>query len=143
MINVSGIENGIVIDHIPAGKGWKIFEKMNLDTIETPVVLLMGVRSTRMGQKDIIKIEGRTDVDTDLLALIDPKITISIIVSGEVAEKRAMDVPRKIAGLFPCSNPRCISHQDEQAIPEFTLVRKNGSLHYQCNYCDEVTSYRL
>ena len=143
MINVSGIENGIEIDHIPAGKGWKIFQKLNLNTIETPVVLLMGVRSTRMGQKDIIKIEGRWDVDLDLLALIDPDITTSRIVDGKVAEKKAMDVPVKVKGLFACANPRCVSRIDQQAVAEFTLVRQNGSLHYQCNYCAEVPRYSL
>ncbi len=143
MINVSGIENGIVIDHIPAGKGWKIFQKLNLNTIETPVVLLMGVRSTRMGQKDIIKIEGRWDVDLKLLALIDPDITTSRIVDGKVVLKKSMEVPQKVKGLFECANPRCVSHIDQQAIPEFTLVRSNGALHYQCNYCDEITRYSL
>lgn len=143
MLKVAGIEDGIVIDHIQSGKGIKIFEKLGLDRHNTPVVLLMGVRSNRLGKKDIIKIEGRHDVDLAMLALIDNNITISHIKNGVITEKKTLEVPRVIEGIFECSNPRCISHVDSLAIPTFTLKEQNGKLHYQCNYCDEITEYHL
>lgn len=143
MLTVSGIEDGIVIDHIQAGMGIKIFQKLNLDTQETPVVLLMGVKSTALGKKDIIKIEGRHDIDLNILALIDKNVTISHIKEGKIIEKRKVVVPSEIEGIFECSNPRCISHVDSLAIPTFKLKKTNGSLKYQCNFCDEITEYRI
>lgn len=143
MLKVAGIEDGIVIDHIQAGKGIHIFEKLNLDTKKTPVVLLMGVKSNRQGMKDIIKIEGIHDIDLDMLALIDKDITISHIRNGEITEKTGLNAPKSIQGIFECSNPRCISHVDSLAIPTFTLKKTNGALSYQCNYCEEITEYSL
>lgn len=143
MLKVAGIEDGIVIDHIQAGKGIHIFEKLALDTTKTPVVLLMGVKSNRQGMKDIIKIEGTHDVNLDMLALIDKNITVSHIKEGQIIEKSGLKAPKTIQGIFECSNPRCISHVDSLAIPTFTLKKTNGSLKYQCNYCEEITEYSL
>lgn len=143
MLTVSGIEDGIVIDHIQQGMGIKIYQKLNLQTEETPVVLLMGVRSSLLGKKDIIKIEGRHDIDLNILALIDKNVTISHIREGKIVEKRRVDVPKEIVGIFECSNPRCISNVDALAIPTFTLKKTNGNLKYQCNYCDEITAYHI
>ncbi|WP_459130051.1 aspartate carbamoyltransferase regulatory subunit [Guggenheimella bovis] len=142
MINVSGIENGIVIDHITAGKGIKIFSELGLDTMETPVVLLMGVKSNRQGQKDMIKIEGRHDVNLELIALIDEHVTISHIKDGVLVEKSTLTIPQEVEGLFECQNPRCITHVDSLATPHFKLKEANGTLRYQCQYCDEITEYK-
>ncbi|MDP3487553.1 MAG: aspartate carbamoyltransferase regulatory subunit, partial [Bacillota bacterium] len=106
MIEVASIKGGIVIDHITAGKGLLIFNKLNLAALGYPVVLLINVPSERMGKKDIIKIENYTQVDTAMLGLIDPSITVNIIESEHVIKKVQVSIPEEVKGLFACSNPR-------------------------------------
>lgn len=142
MLEVKGIENGIVIDHINAGNGLKIFNLLFSD-IEQPVVLLMNVKSELLGRKDIIKIENTKEVDLNLLGLIDQNITVNVIENNQLTEKLKATIPRTIKGGIKCQNPRCITHSDDYAIPEFTLVKANGKLEYECSYCEEITAYKL
>lgn len=142
MLKVTGIEHGIVIDHITSGNGFKIFQKLNLDRMNSPVVLLMNVSSKKLGQKDIIKIQDHVDIDLTVLGLIDPNITINIIENEEIKEKKKIEIPKTVKGLFKCKNPRCITSVDEYAESEFTLV-PNGKIQYRCNYCEELTEYKL
>lgn len=142
MLEVKGIDNGIVIDHIHAGNGLKIFNLLFTDT-EQPVVLLMNVKSKLLGRKDIIKVENVFDVNLDLLGLLDQKITVNVIRDGKLAEKVKTSVPKTIKGGMKCHNPRCITHSDDYAIPEFKLVKANGKLEYECSYCEEITVYKL
>lgn len=142
MLEVKGIQNGIVLDHITAGNGLKIFNKLFSNT-EHPVVLLMNVDSGLLGKKDIIKIENTFEVDMDLLGLIDPKVTINIIENEALVEKKSVKVPHTIVGGIQCHNPRCITHTDDYAIPTFTLISQNGKLEYECSYCEEITIYKL
>ncbi|SCZ10689.1 aspartate carbamoyltransferase regulatory subunit [Alkaliphilus peptidifermentans] len=142
MLKVAGIENGIVLDHITSGKGLKIFEKLNLDKLNTPVVLLMNVSSKRLGTKDIIKIQDHLDIDLTVLGLIDPNITINLIENSIIKEKKDINIPKRIKGLFKCKNPRCITSVDDYAEAEFTLV-PNGKIQYRCSYCEELTEYKL
>lgn len=142
MLEVKGIQNGIVLDHITAGNGLKIFNKLFSNT-EHPVVLLMNVDSGLLGKKDIIKIENTFEVDMDLLGLIDPKVTINIIENEALVEKKSVKVPHTIVGGIQCHNPRCITHTDDYAVPTFTLISQNGKLEYECSYCEEITIYKL
>ena len=142
MLEVKGIENGIVLDHISAGKGLTVFSKL-FENTEFPVVLLMNVSSKDIGKKDIIKIEGTTDVDLNVLGLIDSNITVNIIKEGKVAEKQTVSIPETTAGVFECENPRCITNADIWAESTFKLVGKNGQLEYACDYCEEITKYRV
>ncbi len=142
MLEVKGIQNGIVLDHISAGKGLTIFNKLFKNT-EFPVVLLMNVSSKNISKKDIIKIEGTTDVNLNVLGLIDSGVTVNIIKDGKVSKKHNVEIPKTIHGVLECENPRCITNADIWATPTFTLVGQNGSLEYECNYCEEVTKYRL
>lgn len=142
MLEVTGIKRGIVIDHISSGKGLKIFQKLNLDKMNTPVVLLINVSSNRLGRKDIIKIQEHIDVDLTMLGLIDQNITVNIIEDEKIIEKVKINIPKKVIGLFACKNPRCITTIDECAKPEFTLI-PNGKIQYQCSYCEELTEYKL
>ncbi|KAB3530283.1 aspartate carbamoyltransferase regulatory subunit [Alkaliphilus serpentinus] len=142
MLKVTGIEKGIVIDHITSGQGLKIFEKLNLHKLSTPVVLLMNVSSNKLGKKDIIKIQDYLDIDLTVLGLIDPNITINIVENNEIKEKRDIEIPEKVSGLFKCKNPRCITSVDDYAEAEFTLV-PNGKIQYRCSYCEELTEYKL
>jgi aspartate carbamoyltransferase regulatory subunit len=142
MLEVKGIENGLVLDHIHAGNGLKIFNTLFSNT-EHPVVLLMNVKSDQLGRKDIIKIENTFDVNLELLGLIDQSVTINTIKNGQLIEKKTVEVPRIIQGGIKCQNPRCITHSDDYAIPTFTLLSANGKLEYECSYCEEITIYKL
>ncbi len=142
MLEVKGISTGIVIDHIKAGTGLIIFNKL-FNTTKHPVVLLMNVDSKMLGKKDIIKIEGSHEINVDLLGLIDENITVNYIEDDKMVKKIQTAVPETIKGGIKCHNPRCISHTDDYAIPDFTLVSKEEKLLYSCSYCEEITEYKL
>lgn len=143
MLTVNSIGCGIVIDHISAGNGIKIFEKLKLGEVNFPVVLLMNVPSRKLGKKDIIKIENKIDLDLTMLGLIDPNITVNIIENDKIEKKMCVNIPNEVQGLFKCKNPRCISNFDEYITPKFELARKNGKIYYRCSYCEELTSYTI
>lgn len=143
MLEVKGIQNGIVIDHIKAGNGIKLYNKLMNQKSGEASVLLMNVESKAMGKKDIIKLENVFDIDFNLLGLIDPNISVSIIKDSKVVEKRKTQVPNHVVGLFECHNPRCITHFDAYATPAFKLYHQNGSAEYICEYCEEITKYKL
>ncbi len=143
MLEVKGIENGIVLDHITAGKGIKVFNKLFSDQTDYPVVLVMNVQSNVQGRKDIIKIENRFDVDLDALGLIDENIVVNVIREGKLSEKKTVSIPKKVTGLFDCKNPRCITNHDVYCSPEFDLIGSNGELEYACSYCEEITKFKL
>ena len=138
MIEVAAIKKGTVIDHIAAGQGLWIFNKLNLGQLGHPVVLLMNVPSKRLGKKDIIKIENYTDVDTAMLGLIGSSITVNIIENEHVVEKVPVFIPDEVRGLFSCGNPRCVTNSDAYVIPLFHL-HDARSLAYVCEYCEEIT----
>jgi len=142
MIEVASIKRGIVIDHITAGKGMLIFNKLGLAALGFPVVLLMNVPSERMGKKDIIKIENFTDVDTAMLGLIDSSITINVIEGEHVSHKVQVSIPEQVKGLFACSNPRCVTNTDSYVTPTFNLHNK-PSASYACEYCEEITKANI
>ena len=143
MLTVNSINCGIVIDHITAGNGIKIFEKLKLDEVDFSVVLLINVSSSKLGRKDIIKIENKIDVDLTMLGLIDPNISVNIIEDGKIVNKMNISIPKEVHGLFKCKNPRCVSNFDEYVSPKFQLARANGKIYYRCSYCEELTSYSI
>lgn len=142
MLKVTGIQKGIVIDHISKGNGIKIFEKLNLAKVNYPVVLLINVSSQKLGQKDIIKIQDNVDIDFTMLGLIDPKATVNIIEDEKIVSKQSLEIPKEVTGLFQCKNPRCVTSVDDYAVPKFTRV-ENGKIQYRCHYCEELTEYKL
>lgn len=143
MLTVNSINCGIVIDHITAGNGIKIFEKLKLSEVNFPVVLLINVPSSKLGRKDIIKIENKIDVDLTMLGLIDPDITVNIIENNKTVNKMNISIPKEVQGLFKCKNPRCVSNFDDYVSPKFQLARSNGKIYYRCSYCEELTSYNI
>jgi len=142
MLEVKQIKKGVVIDHIQAGKGLIIFNKLMLNNTERPVVLLMNVDSKKLGKKDIIKIEDTTDVDLTLLSLIDDGITINYIEDGKVVSKSETRIPEIVKGIIKCKNPRCITNSDSYIEPSFEKISKNN-LDYKCVYCEEITRYNI
>lgn len=142
MLQVTSIEQGIVLDHITSGNGLKIFSKLNLDAVNNPVVLLMNVPSKQLGRKDIIKIQNLKDIDLAMLGLIDANVTVNVIEAGRIVNKCKVGIPQKVSGLFDCSNPRCVTNSDTYAKPSFSLINARAK-EYSCEYCDEITRYRL
>ncbi|MGY0374525.1 aspartate carbamoyltransferase regulatory subunit [Clostridium sp. JNZ J1-5] len=137
MLNIDSIRNGIVIDHIKAGSGIKIFNYLGLDKAEFSVALIMNAQSKKSGRKDIIKIENKIDVNFAVLGLTDPNITISIIENGETVRKIKLDLPEEVENIMTCKNPRCITTV-EQDIPQQFYLADEIKREYRCKYCDEA-----
>ncbi|NLI54367.1 MAG: aspartate carbamoyltransferase regulatory subunit [Clostridiales bacterium] len=138
MINVSKLKEGIVIDHIRAGHGYKIFQQLGLDRLDDVVVLMRNVESTKMGRKDLIKIETNLNLNFDVLGLIDPDVTISYIKNGERVKKIRLTPPETVTGILSCKNPRCITNQEHIGNVRFYLVDAQTN-QYACEYCDART----
>ena len=137
MLNVGKIEEGFVLDHIPAGKSMQIYRHLRLDKLDCTVAIIKNARSERMGRKDILKVE--CDINTlnlDVLALIDHSITVNVIKAGEIVEKRALALPAEIRGVLHCHNPRCIT-SIEQELPHIFYLADEAREIYRCRYCDE------
>ncbi|MDL2258773.1 aspartate carbamoyltransferase regulatory subunit [Eubacteriales bacterium OttesenSCG-928-K08] len=138
MINVSKLREGIVIDHIRAGQGYKMFQQLGLDKLDCVVVLMRNVDSKRLGKKDLIKIETNLDLDFNVLGLIDPNVTISYVKDGMQVGKKKLSPPDKVVGILKCKNPLCISNQEHLDNVTFRLIDPEG-LSYACEYCDKQT----
>ncbi len=139
MLNIDSLENGIVIDHIDAGKGMQIYQLLELDKLDCSVAVIRNARSSRDGRKDIIKIENRIDIDLDALGFIDPTITVNIIENGQIVEKKHLSLPEKIVNVVKCKNPRCITSVEQELDQVFHLAdRKKGI--YRCAYCEQEYS---
>lgn len=134
-MNIDSINNGVVIDHIKAGKGMDIYKFLGLDLLECPVAIIKNATSKVMGKKDIIKIDTILDIDLNALGYIDPDITINIIKDGELAEKYHPTFPEKITNVIKCKNPRCITTTEQELPHVFKLTDKNGPV-YRCIYCE-------
>ena len=101
MLNISGLNEGIVLDHIQAGKSLDIYYNLGLDKLDCQVAIIKNARSNKMGRKDIIKIEGGLDhIDLDILGYIDHNITVNIIRGNQIAEKRTLKLPKKITNVI-------------------------------------------
>jgi aspartate carbamoyltransferase catalytic subunit len=124
-MNIDSIQNGIVIDHIPAGKGMELYGLLNLETLDCQVAIIKNALSGKMGRKDIIKIDAAIDVDLDLLGYTAPGATINIIRDGVLAEKKTPDLPETLTGVLKCKNPRCIS-STEQELPQIFRLADRG-----------------
>jgi aspartate carbamoyltransferase regulatory subunit len=139
MINVSKLKKGIVIDHIEAGHGFKIFRELHLDEVDDVVVLLKNIPSKKMGRKDLIKIETDVKLDITVLGLVDPNVTVNYVKDGELVRKAKIKLPKKVVGILQCKNPRCITHYEKVKDISFYLVNPEKK-EYRCEYCDTITS---
>ena len=134
-MNIDSIKNGIVIDHITAGKGLEIYQLLGLDSLDCSVALIKNVASRKMGKKDIIKIDSDFDVDTDILGFVDPDVTVNIIKDGKTAEKKTIGLPERLTNVLTCKNPRCISVTEQELPQIFKLTDKERRV-YRCLYCE-------
>lgn len=134
-MNIDSITNGVVLDHIRAGKSMEIYNYLRLDELDCSVAIIKNVRSEKKGVKDIIKIDSPVDIDLDVLGYIDPDITVNIIKDGVLVEKKPLQLPQKLVNIIKCKNPRCITMSEEQLDAIFVL--SNADKHtYRCAYCD-------
>ena len=134
-MNIDSIKNGIVIDHITAGQGMRIYNLLGLDSLDCSVALIKNVSSRKMGKKDIIKIDSDFDVDTDILGYVDPDVTVNIIKDGKTVEKKSIALPEKLTGVLTCNNPRC-SSVTEQELPQIFKLTDRARRVYRCIYCE-------
>ncbi|MCR5830301.1 MAG: aspartate carbamoyltransferase regulatory subunit [Lachnospiraceae bacterium] len=134
-MNIDGITNGLVIDHIEAGKGMELYNALHLGDLESSVALIKNVNSHKMGKKDIIKVDEVLDVDLDVLGFIDPNITVNIIKDNEIVGKKHIELPKMVTNLIKCKNPRCIT-STEQELPHIFKLTDPKTRTYRCIYCE-------
>lgn len=136
-LNVGSISEGFVLDHIQAGKSMDIYKHLNLDKLDCCVAIIKNAKSSKMGKKDIIKIECPIDfVDLDILGFIDHNITVNIIQGEDIVAKKTLHLPKEITNVIKCKNPRCITSIEQELDHVFTLTDPE-SITYRCKYCEE------
>ncbi|MBR6740463.1 MAG: aspartate carbamoyltransferase regulatory subunit [Clostridia bacterium] len=134
-MNIDSINNGIVLDHITAGKSMQIYKLLNLDRLDCSVAIIKNVKSSKMGRKDIIKIDEAIDVNLDVLGYLDPDITVNIIRNGVRIQKLKLSPPEELVNVISCKNPRCITTTEPQ-IPQIFYLSGEDKPVYRCRYCD-------
>ena len=132
---IDAISNGIVIDHITAGKAMYLYNILGLDKLDCSVALLKNVVSGKLGRKDIIKIDRILDLDWDVIGYVDPGITVNFIKDGQRVEKRQLKLPERITNVIRCKNPRCICTIEEEIDHVFELTPNKT---YRCIYCENT-----
>ena len=136
MLSISGIQDGYVIDHIPAGKSMDIYNYLKLDELDCQVAIIKNASSTKMNKKDIIKIQADIPINLDILGFVSKDITVNVIRDGQIAEKKTLDYPKKIVNIIKCKNPRCITSIEQELPHVFTLTDQSTHT-YRCIYCEE------
>ncbi len=132
---IGQIKDGIVIDHITAGKGMSLYNFLGLDKIDCQVALIKNADSVKMGKKDIIKIDRVIDLDLNALGYLDPGATVNIIENSKIAKRYATILPERVENVIKCKNPRCITTVEQELPHIFTLTDKENRV-YRCLYCE-------
>ncbi len=138
-MNIDSIRNGVVIDHITAGSGMKLYELLGLDGLDASVAIIKNVVSNKMGKKDIIKIDADINVNLDVIGYVDPDVTVNIIKDGVLAEKKTIDMPQRLTNVIKCMNPRCITSCEQELDHVFRLADKENKI-YRCIYCETAAN---
>lgn len=138
MLNIGGLHEGVVIDHIKAGGAMEIYNYLNLEKIDSSIAIIKNAKSNKMGKKDIIKIEGPITVDLDLLAVLDSDITLNFIENERIVRKGHPNLPDKVTNIIKCKNPRCItSSSNERGLPHTFKLTDPANRVYRCIYCEQ------
>lgn len=132
---IGKIEDGIVLDHIQAGQGMKLYDILNLDKLDCEVALIQNAPSGKMGRKDILKIDKLIDLNLDAVGYVDPGITVNIIKNGERAKRRHPELPEEVVDIIKCKNPRCITTIEQELPQVFRLTDRKNRV-YRCRYCE-------
>ncbi len=136
MLNIGGLQQGVVIDHIKAGMAMEIYHYLNLEKLDCSVAIIKNAKSNKMGKKDIIKIEGPLTIDLKVLGVLDNSITINIIENNEIVEKKVLELPDRVTNIIKCKNPRCITSIEQELPHIFKLTDKENRI-YRCVYCEQ------
>lgn len=139
-LSVSAIENGTVIDHVPAKSLFKVIQILGLDHIDNQITFGTNLESKKLGRKAIIKISGKffEDEDINRIALVAPDAKLNIIRGYEVVEKKVVEVPDFISGIAKCMNPKCITNFEPVTTKFRVVSKKNVTL--KCHYCEKITN---
>ena len=141
-MEVTSIQNGIIIDHVPAGTALKVLEYLKIDPAKTKLALIMNTDSHMFGTKDIIKIESEEEaetIDLDVLGLVARTATVGIVRGGKIVEKKQPTLPEHVVNIIKCVNPRCVT-TTEPAVQMFHLVHSDRQ-EYRCDYCVEEAKF--
>jgi aspartate carbamoyltransferase regulatory subunit len=134
-MNIDSIQNGVVIDHITAGNGMRLYSLLGLDSLDVSVAIIKNVVSRKMGKKDIIKIDADIPVDFQVIGYVDPGATLNIIRDGQLVSKQAVEMPDRLVGVIRCYNPRCITSTEQELKQIFKLTDREKRV-YRCIYCE-------
>ncbi|MBQ8996299.1 MAG: aspartate carbamoyltransferase regulatory subunit [Oscillospiraceae bacterium] len=134
-MNIDAINNGVVIDHISAGKAMQLYDLLNLGDLDFYFAIIKNVKSVKNGKKDIIKIDADVPVNFDVIGYVDPGVTINIIKDGELVEKKRISLPERLTNVLRCKNPRCIT-STEQELPHVFRLTDRSKRVYRCIYCE-------
>ena len=134
-MNIDSIKNGIVIDHITAGKAMELYFHLGLDKLDYQVAIIKNASSKKMGKKDIIKVDGNVELDMNVIGYFDPGATVTIIKDSSVVEKKKITLPERITNVILCKNPRCITTTEQELPHIFTLTDPDARV-YRCIYCE-------
>ena len=136
-LTIGKINDGFVLDHIQAGKSMDIYKYLNLDELDCCVAIIKNAKSSKMGKKDIIKVECPIEnINLDILGFIDHNITVNTISNGEVVAKKELSLPKEIRNVITCKNPRCITSIEHQLDQVFILTDEENAV-YRCKYCEQ------
>ena len=134
-MNIDSITNGVVIDHITAGRGMKLYTLLGLDKADCSVAIIKNVTSGKMGKKDIIKVDADIAINFDVIGYVDSSATVNIIKNGELVEKKTIGMPETLTNVIKCKNPRCITSVEQEIDHVFNLTDKENGV-YRCLYCE-------
>ena len=134
-MNIDGVNTGVVLDHIKAGKSMQIYKLLGLGKLDCCVAIIQNADNEKYGKKDIIKVDGNISLDFDILGYIDSNITVNIVKNGELEKKVHLDLPERLSDVIKCKNPRCITSIEQEIPHKFKLVDRKKKV-YRCIYCD-------
>ncbi|MBR3995209.1 MAG: aspartate carbamoyltransferase regulatory subunit [Clostridia bacterium] len=132
---IGQLTEGIVLDHITAGKGMEIYNILGLSELDCTVAVIKNADSIKMGKKDIIKIAKEIELDFDILGYIDPGITVNLIRDGKLVKREKLHLPERVTDVIKCNNPRCITSTEQELCHEFYLADAENKV-YRCLYCE-------
>ena len=137
MLNISGIHEGFVSDHIQAGMSMQIYHDLKLDKLDCTVAIIKNAKSNKMGKKDIIKVECPIEaLDLDILGFIDHNITVNVIKGDRIVDKKILSLPKQVRNVIKCKNPRCVTSIEQELDQIFLLTDEEKEV-YRCKYCEE------
>ena len=134
-MHIDSIKNGIVIDHITAGRGMELYHLLGLDKLDCSIAIIKNVHSNKMGKKDIIKIDSDISLDMKVLGYVDPGVTVDIIKDGALVDKKQISLPNEIKNVIFCKNPRCITSTEQELPHVFKLTDEKHRV-FRCIYCE-------